>query len=98
DGSFILYTYDDAHRLTRISDGEGNRIEYTPDAMSNRTAEQAFDPSNTLARTRTQVFDGLNQLWKQLGAAGTTAVTTVFGYDNNGNPTTPNTPIGAQQI
>ena len=98
DASFLLYTYDDAHRLTKIEDGEGNRIEYTLDAMGNRTAENAYDPSNTLARTRTQVFNSLSQLWKQVGATGTAAVTTTFAYDNNGNQTNIDAPLSRSTV
>lgn len=94
DGSFLEYSYDDAHRLISIADGDGNRIDYTLDAMGNRTAEQAYDSSNALARTRTQVFNNLNRLWKQLGAAGTAAVTTTFSYDDNGNQTVVAAPLG----
>jgi YD repeat-containing protein len=35
-------SYDSAHRLTKITDGQGNHIDYTLDAMGNRTAEYAF--------------------------------------------------------
>jgi RHS repeat-associated protein len=87
DSSFLEYTYDNAHRLTEIEDSEGNRIVYTLDAMGNRTAESLYDPSNVLTQTRTRVFNTLDQLWKELGAAGTAAVTTTFTYDNNGNQT-----------
>lgn len=78
DGSYVLNTYDGAHRLIQVEDGAGNRIEYTLDAMGNRTVEDVFDPSSALARTHTQVFNALNQLWKQIGAAGTSAVTTEY--------------------
>lgn len=94
DGSYLQYTYDAAHRLTDIIDAEGNRIHYTLDAMGNRTAEEAFDPSNALLTTRTRVFNALNQLWKEVGAAGTPSVTTTYGYDNNGNQTTIAAPLG----
>lgn len=87
DGSFLQYTYDAAHRLTQIDDSEGNHIVYTLDNMGNRTAENLYDPSSVLTQTRTRVFNTLNQLWKELGAAGTAAVTTTFTYDNNGNQT-----------
>jgi RHS repeat-associated protein len=93
DGSFLLYSYDAAHRLTRIEDGAGNRIEYTLDAAGNRTAERAYDPTNVLRRTHTRVFDALGQLWKDVNAAGTAAVTTVYGYDGNGNQTNTNAPL-----
>ena len=93
DGSFLEYTYDGAHRLTEIEDSEGNRIVYTLDAMGNRTAENLYDPSNALTQTRTRVFNTLNQLWKEIGAAGTAAVTTSFAYDSEGNQTGINAPL-----
>jgi RHS repeat-associated protein len=94
DGSYLAYTYDAAHRLTDINDAEGNRIHYTLDLMGNRTSEQAYDPSNALTRTRSRVFDALNRLQKEIGAAGTANVTTTFGYDNNGNQTSIVAPLG----
>jgi RHS repeat-associated protein len=94
DSSYLQYAYDNAHRLTGISDSEGNLISYGLDAMGNRTSEQVFDPSSTLTRTRTRVFNSLNQLYQEIGAAGTPAVTTTFAYDNNGNQTGINAPLG----
>lgn len=93
DGSFLEYTYDAAHRLTEIQDSEGNRTVYTLDAAGNRTAENLYDPSSALTQTRTRVFNALNQLWQQIGVAGTWAVTTTFGYDDNGNQTGISAPI-----
>jgi len=98
DSSFLLHTYDAAHRLTQIDDSEGNRIVYTLDTMGNRTAEQLYDPSAALTQTRTRVFNTLNQLWKELGAAGTAAVTTTFGYDSNGNQTGINAPLSRNTV
>ena len=68
DGSYLQYTYDGAHRLTQINDSINNKIVYTLDAMGNRTKEEAYDPSNTLARTRQQVYDSLNRLHQSVGA------------------------------
>lgn len=93
DGSYLEYTYDAAHRLTEIEDSEGNRIVYMLDNIGNRTAEQSYDPSNVLTQTRTRVFNTLNRLWKEIGAAGTANVTTTFGYDNNGNQTSIAAPL-----
>jgi RHS repeat-associated protein len=93
DASYIEYTYDNAHRLTQINDGALNKIVYTLDNAGNRTAETTYDPSNALRRTHTRVFNTLNQLWKDVNAAGTANVTTIFGYDNNGNQTTTNAPL-----
>ncbi len=93
DTSFLLYTYDNAHRLTQVSDSENNRIVYTLDAAGNRTKEETFDPSNYLVRLHHRAFNTLNQLWKDIGAANTSAVTTTFGFDDNGNQTSANAPL-----
>ena len=61
--------------------------------MSNRIAENAYDPSSALTRTHTRIFNTLNQLWKDVNAAGTAAVTTVFGYDTKGNQTSIAAPL-----
>jgi RHS repeat-associated protein len=83
DNSYLLYTYDNAHRLTRVEDGDGNREEYVLDAKGNRTSTSNYDPSNALAQSRGQVFNSLNQLWKHLNSAG--GVMNVLVYDSNGN-------------
>jgi RHS repeat-associated protein len=93
DGSNITYTYDAAHRLTQVTDGAGNKIVYTLDAMGNRTAENVYDPSNTLHRTHSRVINSLNELYKDVNAAGTAAETTIFGYDPNGNGTSIAAPL-----
>jgi len=93
DSSYLFCTYDNAHRLTQIGDGLGNKIVYTLDAMGNRTAENTYDPSAVLHRTHTRVINALNQLYQDVNAAGTAAVTTTFGYDNNGNQTAINAPL-----
>src|SRR5262249_9898278 len=82
DGSFLSYAYDGAHRLTGISDSQGNRIAYTLDAMGNRTKEEVFDPANALAQTRSRIYDALNRLYQEIGAQGQT---TVYGYDDQGS-------------
>jgi RHS repeat-associated protein len=93
DGSYLLYSYDGAHRLTQISDGLGDKIVYTLDAMGNRTAENTYDPSNTLHRTHTRVYNVLDELYQDVNAAGTSAVTTTYAYDYNGNQTSIAAPL-----
>lgn len=94
DGAYVQYTYDGAHRLTGIADGLGNSISYLPlDNMGNHTTENAYDPSSVLSRTRTRVFNTLNQLYQEIGAANTAAVTTTYGYDTNGNLQSVNAPL-----
>lgn len=98
DGSYLSYSYDAAHRLTGISDAAGNQIAYTLDAMGNRTVEEQFDPASTLRETRTRVFNILNRLTQEIGAAGTPAVTTSYVYDNNGNQTNINAPLNRNTV
>jgi RHS repeat-associated protein len=94
DGSYVQYTYDAAHRLTQVSDGAGNSIAYTLDAAGNRTSENVTDSSNVLHRTHSRVFNSLDQLYQDINAAGTAAVTTTFGYDNYGNQISSSAPLG----
>nr|WP_247422762.1 RHS repeat domain-containing protein [Ralstonia pseudosolanacearum] len=61
DSSTVSFSYDGAHRLTGAADSQGNSITYTLDAMGNRTQEQAKDPSGSLARQVTRVFDSMNR-------------------------------------
>ena len=82
DGSSLTYSHDAAHRLTGMSDNLGNRMAYALDAMGNRIQEQVFDPGNALARTRSRVFNGLNQLFQEISAQNHT---TQYAYDNQGN-------------
>ncbi|MBS0380650.1 MAG: RHS repeat protein, partial [Proteobacteria bacterium] len=93
DSSYVMYTYDNAHRLYQINDGLGNKIVYTLDNMGNRTGENSYDPSNALHRTHTRMFNVLNQLYKDINAANTAAVTTTYGYDNNNNQTSIAAPL-----
>jgi len=90
DGSFLTYGYDPAHRLTSITDNQGNRIAYTLDNAGNRTLEQVFDPANALAKTRSRVYNNLNRLFQELGALNQT---TEYGYDNQGNVTSVKDPL-----
>jgi RHS repeat-associated protein len=93
DSSTITYAYDGAHRLTDITDSLGNHAHYTLDAMGNHTADNIYDPSATLRRTHTRVINALNELYQDIDAADTPAVTTTFGYDNNGNQTSSDAPL-----
>lgn len=93
DSSTVTYTYDGAHRLTLINDGLGNRIVYTLDAMGNRTTEKTYDPSGTLHRTHSRAFNTLSELYQDINAANTSAVTTTYGYDSNGNATSAAAPL-----
>jgi YD repeat-containing protein len=68
DGSTLKYEYDGAHRLTDVTDSAGNTVHYTLDEMGNRKGEELKDPSGTLARSITRIFDDLNRLQNVTGA------------------------------
>ena len=82
-GAFTHYDYDAAHRLVRIKDNLNNKIEYTLDAMGNRTADKFYDPVQTLKQQVTRVYTVLNRLDQLIGGAA--SQTTRFTYDPNGN-------------
>jgi RHS repeat-associated protein len=87
DSSYVLYTYDPSHRLTQITDEAGNYVSYTLDAMGNHTAVKTYDPSSNLHYTHSRVMTAYNQLYQDINAAATSAVTTTYSYDNNSNQT-----------
>ncbi len=68
DASTLNYAYDDAHRLTDITDAASNKIHYVLDNVGNRTNEQVTDASGNLASTVSRVFDALNRVQSQTGA------------------------------
>lgn len=100
DGVVLTYTYDDAHRLTKITDGAGNSIQYTLDVAGNRTAENIYAAGsttavrsltrhfNTLGRL-TSVVDGLNHTVFNAGNSG--------NYDSNGNLVLSSDALGIQK-
>ena len=68
DASTLSYTYDDAHRLTDVVDGAGNKVHYVLDNVGNRTSEQVSDASGQLASTVARVYDALNRVQSTTGA------------------------------
>jgi RHS repeat-associated protein len=91
DGSFLAYGYDAANRLVRVADALEERIDYTLDALGNRTLEQIHGPGGAaLAKTQSRVFDVLSRLFKSIGAAGQT---TTYGYDSNDRPISTTDPL-----
>lgn len=82
DGSVLNYEYDEAQRLEAVSNALGERIEYTLDAMGNRTQEVVKSSTSTIVRTQTATFDELGRMLQSIGAA---SQTTSYGYDADGN-------------
>ena len=62
DAAMLTFGYDTARRLNRITDGQGNYIEYTLDTEGNREAEKIYDSSGTLKKALMQTFDVYSRL------------------------------------
>jgi RHS repeat-associated protein len=90
DGSSLTYTWDDARRLTAITNNLGETVEYSLDAMGNRTAQRLKDASNNLTQQQTWVYDELGRLLKSVGAGNQSRKQ---AYDLNDNPTLSTDPL-----
>lgn len=82
DGVYVQMSYDSAHRLTGYRDNLNNRVDFVLDQAGNQTQENVYQPDNTLVKTKTRVFNTLNELIEIRNSAG--LATTLF-YDSNGN-------------
>ncbi|MBA8884592.1 RHS repeat-associated core domain-containing protein [Dokdonella fugitiva] len=96
DGVYLSYTYDDAHRLTRITDRANATIDYCPsgagsptclDPLGHRLIEVTKDSSQSQKRKLSRAYDALGRLQQLNNAAGASVVAFgATGYDANGNP------------
>lgn len=93
DGSYLDYTYDAAHRLARVQDSLGNKIDYTLDAAGNRTIDEIKNPSDALVQKKSREFSDLGRQTKEIGATNPSGQITQFGYDTQGNLTTVTDPL-----
>ena len=89
DGSWLAYTWDGARRLTQITNSLGEAIEYSLDAMGNRTAQHLKDAGGNLSQQQSWVYDELGRLLRSVGAGGQTSA---YQYDLNDNPTVSTNP------
>ena len=82
DGSSLSYAYDNAGRLIAITNPKGERIDYTLDAVGNRTHERVSNAEGDIVRQQRFVFDELIRLLQSIGA-DQHAIT--HQYDKAGN-------------
>ena len=89
DGVYVTFGYDAAHRLTSITDRDGNTITYTLNGAGERVQEDTHDAAANLRRTLSRTYNTLGQLQalhlKNPDPLITTPVTTSFQYDLEGN-------------
>lgn len=89
DGTYLLFDYDDARRLTTIVDADGNDIHYTLNGAGDRVKEETHDAGGGLVRTLSRTYNTLRQLQAahvpNSDSSNTTPFTTSFDYDDEGN-------------
>ena len=85
DSSQWISTPDTAQRIVKFADIYGNNIQYTLDALGDRTANKTYDTTSTLRRQHSATFDALGRILTDVGGAGQT---TTYTYDPNGNALT----------
>ncbi|MEW5756171.1 MAG: RHS repeat-associated core domain-containing protein, partial [Pseudomonadota bacterium] len=84
EAATVTLRYDDARRLTRIEDGEGNYIEYTLDTEGNQEAVKTYDPFGRLVTSLTQTFDAYNRLDTRIDTIEGMNVTTDYKFQPDG--------------
>jgi len=62
DATKLDFVYDDAQRLTDVTDSAGNAVRYVPDVFGNAGTEETRDPQGQLVRRIERVFNDLNLL------------------------------------
>ncbi len=95
DASTVSYAYDGAHRLQNITDGAGNEITYSLDALGNHTADSISNALKNLGFYHERFFNTLSELYQDVNNGSPPATyTTTYGYDAQGNQTSIAAPLG----
>ena len=80
DNSELTYAYDDAKRLTQVTNTAGEKIVYTLNDLGNVTKEEVKSETGAIKHTLTREFDELGRLMKSVGASLQEAT---YTYDKN---------------
>jgi RHS repeat-associated protein len=93
DGSALANTYDDAHRLIRVTDLFGEHVDYGFDAtLDDRTHIAVFGADGAQAlRKHADVFDALGRIREDIGGADQK---TGYDYDADGHRVAITDPLG----
>ncbi|MEW9573860.1 hypothetical protein ABQJ54_19100, partial [Rhodanobacter sp. Si-c] len=99
DGVTTTYGYDAAHRLVKITDAQGNYLQYTLNAAGNKTAEQVFDASGTVHQSLSRTFNPLGELTTVVDGLSHTVfnASATGSYDANGNLVQSSDGLGIQR-
>jgi RHS repeat-associated protein len=62
DATTVTFGYDNARRVTSITDGLGNSVEYSLDTEGNKTGERILDRDGVLRKALIRTFDTYNRL------------------------------------
>jgi RHS repeat-associated protein len=84
DGSYLIYGYDDARRLSSIQNNYGQRVEYTYNAMGLPTQVLTKSSGGSVIGAAQAVYDEIGRLLTSIGAA---SQETDYAYDRVGNVT-----------
>jgi RHS repeat-associated protein len=91
DGSALANTYDAAHRLVATADLFSQQIQYTLDALGDRTQTNVLNSTSAVIRQHSANFDALGRTLQDIGGVGQT---TTYVYDSNGNRSQITDPLG----
>ena len=72
DGTYLAFVRDDANRLIGVTDGQGNRIEWTLDNAGNRIGEKFVDPGGQIRKSLQYQYDELSRMRGMVYAHGGT--------------------------
>jgi len=84
-GGYLQFTYDNARRLTLVTNDRGETVTYTPNLMGDPTAAVTKTSGATITAQQTRTYDELGRLIQVIGAG---SQTTGIGYDKVDNPKT----------
>ena len=90
DGTYLSYAYDNAHRLTSITNANGEAMPLTLDANGDVTQILWQTAAAVTTRSHMATFDALGRKMTDIGGV---SQTTTYGYDSQGNRTSIQTPL-----
>ena len=94
-GGYLQYAYDDARRVTTITNARGERRTFTYDANNDPLTETVSDASSTVRQQSSSAYDEIGRIIQSIGAGSGEA--TSLAYDHLGNLTSATDPLSHQR-